>query len=575
MALDDQKRAKIVHQEDMSVLKISSCTKDDVTQLFVDSVRRDELMSEEGKEQYDPTLGVTLTAIKEAKLKEEESLKKHGVYIPVHKSKAVGGRIIGTRWVLRAKGAGAKARLVVQDVNHDSHQDPHLFSPTPSLMSLKLLLCHASIRSKGSKTWVLQAGDVETAFLNAGIEETIYIRPPRDHSDFQRDFLWQLRKSLYGLRTAPKAWHGHVKSLLEEHGYKCSRIDGGVFYNHKTDSMLVIHVDDIIVSGDAKDVDHLFQSLSSSLILKLSAQLRSSSKDDEVIEFLGRTISRQGPVFLYHGDASLVDLSLSELNMVECKSAPTPGVVKGEDESEVLDDETSAAYRRHTGRLMYLAQDRLDAQFSVKQLARSMSAPTQADFTAVKRALRYLAGRRVLTYRFDVSMADYAQPCVYVDSDWAGCRVTRRSTSGGILCLGAACVGSWSKTQSTVALSSAEAELGAICTGTVEAQYLKSLLVEQGIRVDRVVVHSDSHAALDGLVRGGVGRLKHIGTKSLFLQELVKNKTVSLRKIKGDVNVADILTKHVPEKVLTTLLALLPVSFDDKKTEDQNLSSDV
>jgi hypothetical protein len=92
--------------------------------------------------------------------------------------------------------------------------------------------------------------------------------------------------------------------------------------------------------------------------------------------------------------------------------------------------------------------------------------------------------------------------------------------------------------------------------------------------VDRVVVHSDSQAALDGLVRGGVGRLKHIGIKSLFLQELVKNKTVSLRKIKGDVNVADILTKHVPEKVLTTLLALVPVSFDETKTEDQNLSSD-
>ncbi len=50
----------------------------------------------------------------------------------------------------------------------------------------------------------------------------------------------------------------------------------------------------------------------------------------------------------------------------------------------------------------------------------------------------------------------------------------------------------------------------------VEAQYLESLLVEQGTRVDRVVGHSDSQAALDGLVRGGVGRLKHIGIKFYF-----------------------------------------------------------
>jgi hypothetical protein len=69
--------------------------------------------------------------------------------------------------------------------------------------------------------------------------------------------------------------------------------------------------------------------------------------------------------------------------------------------------------------------------------------------------------------------------------------------------------------------------------------------------------------------------LKHIGIKSLFLQELVKNKTVSLRKAKGDATTADILTKHVPEKVLTSLLALLPVSFDEPKTEDQNLSDNV
>ncbi len=61
------------------------------------------------------------------------------------------------------------------------------------------------------------------------------------------------------------------------------------------------------------------------------------------------------------------------------------------------------------------------------------------------------------------------------------------------------------------------AELGAICTGAVKGQCVRSLLAEQGMAVQKLMICSDSQAAIDGLIRGGVGRLKHIAIRALFL----------------------------------------------------------
>ena len=83
---------------------------------------------------------------------------------------------------------------------------------------------------------------------------------------------------------------------------------------------------------------------------------------------------------------------------------------------------------------------------------------------------------------------------IFVDSNWAGCRRTRKSTSGGIIRCGLHVVKTWSKTQATIAKSSAEAELFGIVKGSTEGLGFITLCEDIGIHV-QARVHVDASAA--------------------------------------------------------------------------------
>ena len=131
---------------------------------------------------------------------------------------------------------------------------------------------------------------------------------------------------------------------------------------------------------------------------------------------------------------------------------------------------------------------------------------------------------------------------VYVDSDWAGCKATRKSTSGGIAVWTGGVVKSWSRTQGTIALSSGEAEFYAALKGVAEGLGLKSLMADMGVEV-KVEVIQDSTSAKGTLSRSGIGKIKHLDTNWLWVQEVVRTRGVRLIKIDGTINPADVVTK--------------------------------
>ena len=120
-------------------------------------------------------------------------------------------------------------------------------------------------------------------------------------------------------------------------------------------------------------------------------------------------------------------------------------------------------YRALAARLNYLALDRQDIQFATKEVAKYMATPSQGSWILLKRLARYLVGAPRLVQH--VAWQGKGQDiCTYTDSDWAGDKVSRKSTSGGVVALGHHCLKSWSKTQNVIALSSGEAELYATNT---------------------------------------------------------------------------------------------------------------
>ena len=96
-----------------------------------------------------------------------------------------------------------------------------------------------------------------------------------------------------------------------------------------------------------------------------------------------------------------------------------------------------------------------------------MATPHQGDWALLKRLARYLLGAPRATYHFKWQSRPTSIDA-YTDSDWAGCKGSRRSTSGGVLMHGEHCIKSWATTQATIALSSAEAELYALLRGTTQ-----------------------------------------------------------------------------------------------------------
>ena len=137
----------------------------------------------------------------------------------------------------------------------------------------------------------------------------------------------------------------------------------------------------------------------------------------------------------------------------------------------------------------------------------------------------------------------------YGDSDWAGCKQSGKSTSGGIIMIGTHVIKSWSRSQKTVALSSGEAELTAMVKVTCESLGIAALLGDWG-DPKSITVFADSNAALGVVRRKGAGRLRHVKVGMLWIQDLREDEAVLFKKVEGVKNPADLMTKHNPQRIV-------------------------
>ena len=145
---------------------------------------------------------------------------------------------------------------------------------------------------------------------------------------------------------------------------------------------------------------------------------------------------------------------------------------------------------------------------------------------------------------------------VFVDTDFAGCMATRRSTSGGVAVRGTHLIKHWSCTQRAVTLSSAEAELYGLVKGTTEALGIQSWGLDLGLTMN-LRIHADSAAAIGICRRSGIGRVRHLAVAQLWVQEGLRRGDFTLWKVQGEQNPADIFTKCVSREILDRHLKML------------------
>ena len=112
----------------------------------------------------------------------------------------------------------------------------------------------------------------------------------------------------------------------------------------------------------------------------------------------------------------------------------------------------------------------------------------------------------------------------------------------------------WSKTQTTISLSSGEAELHGIAYGAAHALGIQSLMKDAGWDI-HVHMHSDATAAIGIARRKGLGKIRHLDCTDLWIQDKIRSKNMKLSKVLGTDNMADVLTKYVGKKTMDSAIA--------------------
>ena len=167
-------------------------------------------------------------------------------------------------------------------------------------------------------------------------------------------------------------------------------------------------------------------------------------------------------------------------SMQASRPVSTPGIlsVQEGDDEEKLSPEQASAFPTTTGQLLWLSFCRSDLQYAVKEIARHASCPSTRAQSRLKRLLRYLRRTAGLAQHFQHDAgAPHDSVVVFSDSDWAT-GTTRRSRSGAVVLYRGIVMGTRSRTQSTIAQSSAEAELLAASAAAAEGLCLQVVLQE-------------------------------------------------------------------------------------------------
>jgi hypothetical protein len=477
---------------------------------------------------------------------EIKSLQKNKTWVLTELPK--GKKALLNKWVYRVKDESDgsqryKARLVVKGFMQKEGIDyTEIFSPVVKLTTIRTILGIVA-----SENLHLEQLDVKTAFLHGDLEEEIFmVQPEGFKSKGKEDLVCKLQKSLYGLKQAPRQWYKKFDTFMCNCGFRKTELDHCCYYKNFGDSyiILLLYVDDMLIAGSSMhEIKVLKQKLSKEFEMKDLGPAN---------QILGMRISRNREKrTLNLSQEKYIQKVLERFRVEDAKTRSTPlesHFKLSKKQSPKTDEErekmAKVPYASAVGSLMYaMVCTRPDIAHAVGVVSRYMANPGPEHWEAVKWILRYLKGTSGMSLCFSGRSANLQG---FVDSDLGGDMDGRKSTSGYVFTLGNTAISWMSRLQKCVAISTTEAEYIAISEATKEMVWLKNFLKEIGKEQDKSVLFSDSQSALC-LAKNPVfhSRTKHIELRYHYIREKINDGTLSLEKIPGAKNPADMLTKAV------------------------------
>lgn len=384
--------------------------------------------------------------------------------------------------------------------------------------------------------------DVKTAFLNGELKEEIYMEIPELGVDHEIGQVYRLKRSLYGLKQASRAWNSKSVefltscSLVQSKADLCVCVFHGVINDSKV--IVLLYVDDgLILSSGMQAIE--------SLVNKLQSTFKITLGNNNY--YVGMEIKRdRDSKTIAIDQKSYIEKVTEKFRMSDSKSISTPfdmGTVlsKSTDDSGV-----EFPYRQACGSLMYAATvTRPDISFAVGEISRYMQNPNQEHVNAVKRILRYLNHTKSTGIMYGQQNNNEMSLIGYTDADYARDIDSRRLTTGYVFKIGNGIVTWKSQRQKYVALSTTEAEYMAACDGAKEAVWLRQLFKDIGHeQFEPTKLLVDNQSAIR-VVRNPElhHKTKHIDVRLHFIRDLNEGKVIDIEYIETENQLADGFTK--------------------------------
>lgn len=461
-------------------------------------------------------------------------------------------KAIKNKWVFKLKKNEAgeisrfKARLVVKGCSQRFGIDySETYSPVVRYSTIRYLMGLAAKLDLD-----INQMDAITAFLQSDLNEDIYMAQPEEFDD-NTGRVCKLNKAIYGLKQASRSWNNKLNKILLQKGYRKSKLDPCVYIKTDRHALIIItiYVDDILIFSNNEKLKTEF---------KTSMMNNFKMKDiGNAKNCVGLTITRnrkEGKIWLDQ-ELYIKDI-LKRFNMSDCNTISNPldtNVKLSREmcpntEQEKLEMK-SIPYQEAVGSLLYLVQGtRPDLTFAISKVSQFNNNPGKAHWQAVKRILRYVKGTSHMKLEF--SKKSNSKITGYSDSDWGGDLDDRKSNTGYVFKMNGGAISWASRKQSTVALSSTEAEYMALTQAIQEAMWLKQLdedLFEK--KSEPIIIHCDNSSAIQLANNDGYhARTKHIDIKHHFCRQKLQDGFIILEHINTKEMVADSMTKSVTKE---------------------------
>nr|GEX21889.1 putative ribonuclease H-like domain-containing protein [Tanacetum cinerariifolium] len=404
-----------------------------------------------------------------------------------------------------------KTRLVVRGYRQEEGIDfEESFTPVARMEAIRIFLAYSA-----HKGFIVYQMDVKTTSLHGSLKEDVYVCQPEGFIDANYpSHVYKLKKVLYGLKQAPRAWYDELSTFLLQNRFSKGTIDPTLFSRHFDDDVLVVqvYVDDIIFGSTDPGYATLFFDLMKSRF--------EMSMMGEMTFFLGLQVN-QSPIGIFINQSKYEHEILKKYGLNTFDTVAKPDIVHA---TCVCD-----RYQAH---------------------------PTEKHLKEVKRIFRYLRGtvNMGLWYTKDFGF----KLTGFLDADYAGCKDTFKSTSGGAQFLGEKLV-SWSlKKQDCTSLSTVESEYVSLSACCAQVLWMRTQLIDYGYHFDKIPIYCDSKLAI-AISCNTIqhSRTKHIAVRYHFIKEHVEKGIIELYFVKTDYQLADIFTKALPVDRFNNLVRFL------------------